>query len=178
MNPYYQNQYQYPQVQQPSHPQQQPQYTYPQPQPMAPPQGYNNNINIQAMYTTVQPYNSQEFLLNTVGNKIDYIKVFLTLPHEDKLMMYMLTEEKKMYGEIRDKDNYQRLLRDIAQKVHNYNLFHKGQTKEEKVDKSKELENKIDDIVEKTFEKLNVNAHNPDKEEEKSHQEVLLSEPN
>jgi len=86
-------------------------------------------FNIQAMYSGVQPYNNQEFLLSVFGNKIEYIKVFLTLSHEDKLMLYMLTEERKMYGEIRDKENYQRLLKEIAQKVHNYNLYYHGDKK-------------------------------------------------
>ena len=113
MNPYQPNQYAYPQQGYQYAPQAQQQYQQPQ-------------FNIQAMYSSVQPYNDKEFLLNTFGNKVDFIRVFLTLSHEDKLMLYMLTEEKKIYGEIRDKQNYQRLLKEIAQKVHNYNLFYHG----------------------------------------------------
>ena len=67
--------------------------------------------------------------------------------------MYMLTEEKKLYGEIKDKANYQRLLKQIAQKVQQYSMM--NAKKNEKEDKSKELEHRIDDFVEKTFEKLN-----------------------
>lgn len=48
--------------------------------------------SIESMYTTVQPYYSKDFLLTTFGNKPDYIKMFLTLSHEDKLKMYLLME--------------------------------------------------------------------------------------
>ena len=78
MNPYSQNQYMYPQSGYQYGHQGSQQYQQPQ-------------FNIQAMYSNVQPYNNQEFLLTTFGNNIDYIKVFLTLSHEDKLMLYMLT---------------------------------------------------------------------------------------
>lgn len=74
---------------------------------------------------------SKEFLLATFGNKPEYIQIFLTLPHEDKLKMYLLMEEKKMYGEMTDKEGYQKILREIAQKMQNYNNFH--QIKEKKV---------------------------------------------
>ncbi len=33
-------------------------------------------------------------------------------------------EENKIYGYMTDKDSYQRILKEIAQKVHNYNLFY------------------------------------------------------
>jgi len=36
----------------------------------------------------------------------------------------MLMEEKKLYGQINDRDAYQRILKEIAQKMQNYNLFH------------------------------------------------------
>jgi hypothetical protein len=85
MNPYNTNPNMYPQ--------QQYHYGLPGQQQYQQPQ-----FNIQAMYSNVQPYNNQEFLLSVFGNKVDYIKVFLTLSHEDKLMLYMLTEEKKIYG--------------------------------------------------------------------------------
>ena len=185
MNPYYQQQNSFfpqsppnqpmqpmPQTMQQPMPQQMQQFPYPQ--PMAAQQ--NPNFNIQALYTSVQPYNSEQFLLNTFGNKIDYIKVFLTLSHEDKLMMYMLTEERKLYGEIRDKQNYQRLLKEIAQKVQNYNLFHNNSQKKEGEDKGKELENKIDDFVEKTFEKFNANAANQENNTPNKNTEIVLTE--
>ena len=48
------------------------------------------------------------------------------------------------------------MLKEIAQKVQNYQNFYGGKKLESKEEKqSKELEHKIDDIVEKTFEKLN-----------------------
>ena len=117
MNLYNQNQYMYSQQGYQYGSQGQQQYQQPQ-------------FDIQAMYSGVQPYNNQEFLLSTFSNNIDYIKVFLTLSHEDKLMLYMLTEEKKLYGEIRDRENYQRLLKEIARKVQNYNLFHHSEQKQ------------------------------------------------
>lgn len=76
MNPYYPNQYQY---------QSQPiQYGYGQGPYLGyqtPPQPHNQTPNFSAMYTSVQPYNSKEFLLNTFGNRPDFINVFQTLPH-------------------------------------------------------------------------------------------------
>ena len=72
MHPYYQNQYGY----------QQPQYGYQQPQAPYQPHPQSQQLpNIQAMYNTVQPYNNKEFLLSIFGNKMDYIQVFLSLPH-------------------------------------------------------------------------------------------------
>lgn len=73
--------------------------------------------------------------------------------------MYMLMEQKKIYGEINNKEAYQRILKEIVQKVQNYQNFHNNHNnnKEEKEnDKSRDLEHKIDDIVEKTFEKMNI----------------------
>jgi hypothetical protein len=87
--------------------------------------------SIESMYTTVQPYYNKDFLLSVFGNKPDYIQIFLTLSHEDKLKLYLLMEEKKIYGEITDKEAYQKILREIAQKMQNYNAFH--QIKENKV---------------------------------------------
>ena len=71
--------------------------------------------------------------------------------------MYMLTQQKKLYGEIKDKQNYQIVLQKIAQKVQQEKAVN---PQPQKVDKSKELENKIDDFVEKTFQKLNFNHTN------------------
>lgn len=67
-------------------------------------------------------------------------------------------------------------MKEIAQKVQNYQNFYGGkklESKEEK--KSKELEHKIDDIVEKTFEKLNLSdvGHARTKKKE---EEVLVTE--
>lgn len=70
--------------------------------------------------------------------------------------MYMLMEQKKMYGEINNKEAYQRILKEIVQRVQNYQKFHNNNKEEKENDKSKDLEHKIDDIVEKTFEKLNI----------------------
>jgi hypothetical protein len=92
------------------------------------------------MYTTVQPYMSKEFLVATFGNKPEYIQIFLTLPHEDKLKMYLLMEEKKIYGEMSDKEGYHKILKEIAQKMQNYNNFH--QIKEQKVEDSNEKKKK------------------------------------
>jgi hypothetical protein len=82
MNPYFQNQYPYPN--------QQTQYGYQQQNfSNLPPQSIQPDIS--AMYNTVQPYNNEEFLVSTFGRRPDYIRVFLSLSHDDKLMMYMLT---------------------------------------------------------------------------------------
>lgn len=107
-----------------------------QPQQMAP-QPINS---IESMYTTVQPYMNKEFLLGTFGSKAEYIQIFLTLPHEDKLKMYLLMEEKKIYGEMTDKVSYQKILKEIAQKMQNYNNFH--QIKEQKMEDSNEKKKK------------------------------------
>ena len=61
-----------------------------------------------------------------------------------------------MYGEINNKEAYQRILKEIVQRVQNYQKFHNNNKEEKENDKSKDLEHKIDDIVEKTFEKLNI----------------------
>lgn len=82
MNPYHRNHYQYAP--------QQGQFNFPQGNyPGYSPQ--NQAPDFSAVYTSVQPYNSEQFLLNTFGNKPDYITVFHTLSHEDKLMLYVCT---------------------------------------------------------------------------------------
>lgn len=67
--------------------------------------------SIESMYTTVQPYYNKQFLLATFGSKPEYIQIFLTLSHEDKLKMYLLMQQKKIYGEMSDKEAYQKILR-------------------------------------------------------------------
>lgn len=132
-------------------------------QPASTPFPYNNSFStaqlrpsmqptqpinsIESMYTTVQPYYNKDFLLATFGNKPEYIQIFLTLSHQDKLKMYLLMQQKKIYGEISDKEAYQKILRQIVQKMQNYNTFHQGSTSkiensEEK--KKKDLDSKID----------------------------------
>ena len=70
--------------------------------------------------------------------------------------MYLLMEEKKLYGEVTDKEAYQKILRQIAQKLQNLTAFHQGakqpENSEEK--KKKDLESKIDSICEVSFQKL------------------------
>lgn len=88
MNPYFQPAYPYNNP--PAYPfPAQPHYAQPAPHPHYPPQ---QPASIESMYSHVQPYLSKEFLLSVFGSKADYMRVFLTLPHEDKLKLYLLTE--------------------------------------------------------------------------------------
>lgn len=70
--------------------------------------------------------------------------------------MYLLMEEKKLYGEVGDKEAYQKILRQIVQKLQNLNAFHQGARKPENSEdkKKKDLESKIDSICEVSFQKL------------------------
>lgn len=83
-----------------------------------------------------------------------------------------------MYGEVKNKESYQRILRELAQKVQNYNNFHHGaqQPRAQEGQKEKDLEHKIDDIVEKTFEKLNLSNLNPAQAHQNKLEEVVLTE--
>lgn len=55
-----------------------------------------------------------------------------------------------------DKEAYQKILRQIVQKLQNYNAFHQGNKKVENSEdkKKKDLESKIDSICEVSFQKL------------------------
>ena len=70
--------------------------------------------------------------------------------------MYLLMEEKKLYGEVSDKEAYQKILRQIVQKLQNFNAFHQGPKQPENSEdkKKKDLESKIDSICEVSFQKL------------------------
>lgn len=74
-------------------------YNYPQAK-------YPQANQIEAMYQNAQPYNDKQFLLTTFQGRANYIRVFLNLPHSEKLKLFLLVEEQKMYGHIKDQQAY------------------------------------------------------------------------
>lgn len=80
MNPYFPTTFTFMDTPQPTYAFNQPITTAPFRQPYAQP-AQPQPVNIESIYTTVQPYYNKEFLLTTFGNKPEYIQIFLTLSH-------------------------------------------------------------------------------------------------